>query len=77
MDGGLEKVREDPIAFARIQWDTWSPPGWFDDTEFAATPESFRNPDWVAIAATCIAAAGSPGKPGTRATTLLKKNSNA
>ncbi len=51
VDGGLEKVREDPIAFARIHWDTWSPPGWFDDTEFAATSESFRNPDWVAITA--------------------------
>jgi hypothetical protein len=35
--------------FARIQWGTWSPPGWFDDAEFAATAESFANPDWVPI----------------------------
>jgi len=48
-EGGLEAVRKDPIGFARIQWDTWSPPGWFDETEFAATSESFLGPDWVAI----------------------------
>jgi hypothetical protein len=36
-------------GFARIQRGTWSPPGWFDDAEFAATAESFANPDWVPI----------------------------
>jgi pimeloyl-ACP methyl ester carboxylesterase len=48
-DAGAEAVRRDPIGFARVQWEDWSPPGWFDDHEFAATAESFRNPDWVAI----------------------------
>src|SRR5215469_204887 len=48
-EGGLEAVRKDPIGFARIQWDTWSPPGWFDEAEFAATSETFLGPDWVAI----------------------------
>ena len=43
------EVRKDPVGFARIQWDTWSPPGWFDETEFAATSESFLDPDWVDI----------------------------
>jgi pimeloyl-ACP methyl ester carboxylesterase len=42
-------VRRDPKGFARIQWDTWSPPGWFDDAEFDATARSFENPDWCAI----------------------------
>jgi pimeloyl-ACP methyl ester carboxylesterase len=37
LDAGVRAVADDPIAFARIQWDTWSPPGWFDDEEFAAT----------------------------------------
>jgi pimeloyl-ACP methyl ester carboxylesterase len=36
-------------AFAREQWNTWSPAGWFDDHEFAATAAAFRNPDWTAI----------------------------
>jgi pimeloyl-ACP methyl ester carboxylesterase len=49
IDGGAEKVREQPKDFARIQWDTWSPSGWFDEEEFAATARSFENPDWPAI----------------------------
>jgi pimeloyl-ACP methyl ester carboxylesterase len=49
VDGGAERVGADPVGFARIQWDTWSPAGWFDETEFARTAESFSNPDWVSI----------------------------
>lgn len=49
VDAGATAVAADPIGFARIQWDTWSPPGWFDDDEFEATARSFENPDWVAI----------------------------
>jgi pimeloyl-ACP methyl ester carboxylesterase len=49
VDEGAEAVRRDPVGFARVQWDTWSPPGWFDDAEFDATSSSFGNPDWVAV----------------------------
>jgi pimeloyl-ACP methyl ester carboxylesterase len=49
LDSGADAVAADPIAFARIQWDTWSPSGWFDEAEFAATARSFTNPDWVAV----------------------------
>lgn len=49
VDAGARAVAADPIGFARIQWDTWSPPGWFDDAEFEATAASFANPDWVPI----------------------------
>jgi pimeloyl-ACP methyl ester carboxylesterase len=48
-EGGAKAVGTDPIGFARLQWDTWSPPGWFEAAEFEATAESFRNPDWVAV----------------------------
>ncbi len=48
-DEGAAAVRNDPIGFARIQWSTWSPSGWFDDAEFARTAESFSSPDWAAI----------------------------
>jgi pimeloyl-ACP methyl ester carboxylesterase len=48
-DRGAEAVRADPKSFARQQWNTWSPPGWFDDTEFTATTKSFENRDWVNI----------------------------
>ena len=33
-DHGAEAVRADPKGFARQQWNTWSPPGWFDDVEY-------------------------------------------
>ena len=46
---GAEVVRRDPIAFARFQWTTWSPPEWFDEPVFTVTARSFDNPDWVAI----------------------------
>jgi pimeloyl-ACP methyl ester carboxylesterase len=46
---GEKTVRADPRGFARIMWDTWSPPGWFDQSEFDHTAEAFENPDWVDI----------------------------
>jgi pimeloyl-ACP methyl ester carboxylesterase len=49
VDAGAEAIRQDPVGFAREQWNTWSPPGWFDDAEFAQTAEAFRHPDWAAI----------------------------
>jgi pimeloyl-ACP methyl ester carboxylesterase len=49
IEGGAAAVRRDPIGFARIQWDTWSPPGWFSESEFIATAKGFKDPDWVAI----------------------------
>jgi pimeloyl-ACP methyl ester carboxylesterase len=49
LDGGPAAVAADPKGFARMQWDTWSPPGWFDEAEFDATATSFENPDWSAI----------------------------
>jgi pimeloyl-ACP methyl ester carboxylesterase len=49
VDGGLAKVHDDPVGFARIQWTTWGPTGWLDETEFSKTAESFSNPDWVNI----------------------------
>jgi pimeloyl-ACP methyl ester carboxylesterase len=49
VEGGAEKVKADPIGFARVQWKTWSPPAWFDAVEFEHTAKSFTNPDWVAI----------------------------
>lgn len=42
-------VRAHPKAFARHQWETWSPPGWFSDQAFEDTAASFENPDWVDV----------------------------
>jgi pimeloyl-ACP methyl ester carboxylesterase len=48
-DRGAAAVKANPVAFARFQWDTWSPPGWFDDATFETTAASFANEDWPAI----------------------------
>jgi pimeloyl-ACP methyl ester carboxylesterase len=48
-EDGAKKVADDPIGFARIQWETWSPAGWFNEAEFGKAAESFSNPDWVPI----------------------------
>ena len=48
-DRGARAVHEDGQAFARILWDTWSPPGWTDDAEFAATAAAFDTPDWAEV----------------------------
>jgi pimeloyl-ACP methyl ester carboxylesterase len=47
---GAEVLRRSGKAFARYQWQSWSPPGWFDDVAFDQVARSFENPDWVAIA---------------------------
>ncbi|MGA7814386.1 alpha/beta fold hydrolase, partial [Caballeronia sp.] len=49
LDGGPAAVAADPKGFARLQWDTWSPPGWFDDEEFALSAAAFDNPDWIRV----------------------------
>ncbi|TPL78946.1 alpha/beta hydrolase [Mesorhizobium sp. B2-3-13] len=43
---GAEFVRKNRKEFARFQWDSWSPLGWFDDTIFDKVAVSFDNPDW-------------------------------
>jgi pimeloyl-ACP methyl ester carboxylesterase len=48
-DAGAEAVRRDPIGFARIQWETWSPKGWFTDEDFELASTHFDKPDWVEI----------------------------
>lgn len=49
IDGGAAAVRRDPVGFSKIQWDTWSPVGWYKDEAFFTTAESFTNPDWASI----------------------------
>ncbi|MBB3659993.1 pimeloyl-ACP methyl ester carboxylesterase [Rhizobium sp. BK650] len=46
---GAEAIAKDPHGFARIQWENWSPDGWFDETTFDGVSKSFDNPDWVAV----------------------------
>ncbi|MBW6425531.1 alpha/beta hydrolase [Rhizobium sp. XQZ8] len=46
---GAETIASDPHGFARVQWENWSPDGWFAEATFEGVARSFDNPDWVAI----------------------------
>lgn len=46
---GERVVREEPEAFTRMMWDTWSPTGWYSETDFATALEAFRSEDWAEI----------------------------
>src|SRR6266487_248045 len=41
-DRGADVVRRNGKAFARFQWESWSPHGWFDDAVFNAVAESLK-----------------------------------
>ena len=38
---GEQALRDDRRAFARLMWDTWSPPGWYRDSDFEAAAAAF------------------------------------
>ena len=46
---GERTVREDGRNFARMMWDTWAPPGWYEAEEFEQTAQAFDNADWADI----------------------------
>jgi pimeloyl-ACP methyl ester carboxylesterase len=46
---GRAFVHQHGKEFARTMWDTWSPPGWFDDAQFDGVAHAFENPDWADI----------------------------
>ncbi|HTV85024.1 MAG TPA: alpha/beta hydrolase [Dyella sp.] len=46
-EAGADVVRRDPVGFARVQWETWSPAGWFTEEDFKLASEHFDKPDWV------------------------------
>jgi pimeloyl-ACP methyl ester carboxylesterase len=61
-EAGAAAVRQDPVGFAQLQWQTWSPPGWFAEAEFATTAAPFREPDWAAITLQAYRARWLPGE---------------
>ena len=46
---GERTVREDGRNFARMMWDTWAPPGWYEAEEFEQTAQAFDHADWADI----------------------------
>lgn len=46
---GEKAFRADPVAFARRQWDTWSPRGWYTEQDFAAAAQSWAGKDFADV----------------------------
>ncbi len=46
---GQDAVRKDPVGFAHIMWENWSPEGWFNEATFTQVAESWKNEDFVDI----------------------------
>lgn len=46
--GGLT-VENDRYTFARMMWDTWSPPGWYSEADFETACRAFDSPDWAEV----------------------------
>lgn len=46
---GRATLQHERRAFARLMWDSWTDPGWYDPAEFEATALAFDNPDWPAV----------------------------
>lgn len=46
---GAAAVRQDPVGFAKIMWENWSPKGWYSQSTFDAVAQSWKNPDFVAV----------------------------
>lgn len=61
-EAGATAVRQNPAGFARSQWDTWSPPGWYDEAEFAATAAHFSEPNWAAVTLNAYRSRWLPGE---------------
>jgi pimeloyl-ACP methyl ester carboxylesterase len=73
IDGGVEVIQRDPVAFARLQWETWSPSGWFNEEDFAAAAESFRHPDWMEITLNAYRSRWLPNQTRDAAYDLLEQ----
>lgn len=46
---GEKAVREDRVAFSRLMWDTWAPPGWYAPADFDEAARAFDGDGWADI----------------------------
>jgi pimeloyl-ACP methyl ester carboxylesterase len=46
---GEALFREDPVAFGRAQWDSWSPQGWYTEEDFAQASQSWEGADFTDV----------------------------
>ena len=53
---GAQAVRDDRHGFARIHWQNWSPPGWYNEATFDRVARSFDTPPLARKAGESLAA---------------------
>ena len=41
--------RQDTETFCRHLWETWSPPGWFDEQDWQQVVAAWQSPDWCDV----------------------------
>ena len=46
---GEKSFRDDPVAFGKRQWDTWSPAGWYSPADLAEAAKSWTGKDFVDV----------------------------
>lgn len=48
-DPGMKLFREDPVAYGKRQWDTWSPEGWYTTADLAEAAKSWTGKDFADV----------------------------
>src|SRR5258707_3362361 len=46
---GQPAVEYDRRGFTRMMWDTWSPEGWYTESDYNEAAAAFDNPDWASV----------------------------
>ncbi len=70
---GAKAVHGDRRGFARIMWDNWSPPGWYDEATFEAAARAFENPDWADVTVHSYRARWDEAEPDPRSAALEQR----
>ncbi len=66
---GAKAVHDDPKGFARLMWDNWSPPGWYDEATSRPSPAR-TNPDWADVTVHSYCARWDEAAPDPRSAAL-------
>ena len=70
---GEEAVRANPIGFARIMWENWSPKGWYSEETFTQVSQSWMNPDFTDVTLHSYRARWEEAKPDPKSRKLAEK----
>ncbi len=70
---GAEAVRKDPVGFAHIMWENWSPKGWFTEDLFNKVSQSWLNNDFVDVTLHSYRSRWDEAEPDSQSLSLEEK----